>query len=60
MQKPEGLQEKERLYLVMRDSARTSEKNRSRDHSFGFWVNGKSLKMAATLGHNIKCVERER
>ena len=23
-------------------------------------TNGKSLKMAATLGHNIKCVERER
>ena len=33
-------------------------------HSCGhfnrFAVNGKSLKMAATLGHNIKCVERER
>ena len=40
--------------------ARVLKFHHSCGHFNRFAVNGKSLKMAATLGHYIKCVERER
>ena len=39
---------------------RVLKSHHSCGHFNRFAVNGKSLKIPATLGHNIKCVERER